>query len=251
MSTMSALTKSTASLAPVQSTDTDTGRVSWAPVFPIAPFMVGFVGFSTASYIFEPKFADRATDLLNMSDFTFLTLPVISVLCGMIINNFGAHLTEERIKDKFFSADKQIFAKAKKKIGPRLKLAMLSRRPIGDTVLFSESDKYNMTHTQATLVWYLGTYYIKIETMNALKTWDLALESVVPEEVREKAFLAEIDRSAKFVENKIREEEYLREVWMYENEEDFEYQRHLGASFIKADALTAVDDHDTCSSCAL
>ena len=241
MSTMSTLTKSTASLAPVQSTDTDTGRVSWAPVFPISPFMVGFVGFPTASYILDPKFTDRVSDFFNMNDFTFLTLPAISILCGMIVNSFVTQVTKDGIRDRFPSADKTIFAKAKKKIGPRLKLALLSRRLVEDTILFSESDKYNMTHTQATLVGYLGTYYIKIETMNALKTWDLALESVVPEELREKAFLAEIDRSTKFAENKIREEEYLRDVWMYENEDDFSHQRQLGTTGEVEDLVFAAD----------
>lgn len=229
----------------VSSSTTDTGRISWAPVAPITPLLVGVIGTPVFSAVTNINFAE----LLHFGDFGFLALPVVAILAGIIGNNFEAQAIRDLVKSTFSHNDREILAQAKKKIGLGLKLKMMLRLLSSPTILINEMDGPKMTHTKAELVRRNGSYYIEIETMNALATWDLALESVVPESVRESLVEAKIARDAKYFADRIREETHMRKVWMYENEEDFRYQRQRGALIADEEGLSLLRTMTNMASC--
>lgn len=230
----------------VASRITGTGKLAWTPVFSATPFLLGLTGPYLATSIFHVN----VNEFPIFGGFDFLVLPALSILSGLVLQDWESHKAKELTKALFSSDDKKILAKAKKNISLRLRLTMLGYRPIAPTVLFTETDKLNMVHTQATLVWNGGSYFIKIETVDALKTWDLALESVVPENIRESIALTAIARDAKYLANKIREETKMRKALRYENADDLRHWRQRGASVSVEEDMDLDADYE-CSCCAL
>ena len=228
---MSSLVQSNRPNFIISSAPTDTGRLSWTLVYPIAPFLTAGIGGPVLAFIANLNFAG----LLHLGDFGFLALPIVAILSGIIGNNFETQTMNNHVKSKFPLSDREILARAKKNIGLTLKLKMMFRLLASPVILLSETDNYTMTHTKAGLVRRNGSYYIEIETMNALATWDLALEAVIPEKVREEISLAAIAREAKYLADKIREERLTREMWRYELEEELKRQQQIA---------TIVDDED-------
>lgn len=210
------ITRQKYSTYPVRSVSTDTGRFSRAPIFPVTPF---FVGMATTPIFFSVTNVNLG-EFFHMGSFGFLAMPLFAVVTGLVGTHWEVQAGRDLVKSTFSTEDKALLAKAKKKIGMRQKVAMLFRSPSVPTVLLAETDKYNMTHTTAELVRRSdgGGYAIEIETTSALKTWDLALESIVPASLSQSIEEESIAREAKYLAGQIREKELMREMMMYERE---------------------------------
>lgn len=239
---------------PVRSASTDTGRFSKAPIFPVMPFFVG----SATTPIFVSVTNVNLGEFFHMGSFGFLAMPLFAVLTGLVATHWEVQAGKDLVKSIFSTEDKVILAKAKKKIGMRQKLAMLFHSSSVPTVLLVETDKYNMTHTTAELVRRSdgGGYAIEIETTSALKTWDLALESIVPASLSQSIEVAAIAREEKHLAAQIRETEFMLEAMLYEREAyyknlnmldaedyDFEYFHTLGSSAPEVVSQSNRSDH--------
>lgn len=242
---MSTLTKSERPNLIVSSTATDTGRLSWTLVSPITPFLAAGIGGPVLASIANLNFAE----ILHLGSFGFLALPIVAILSGILGNSFEAETIRTHVQSTFAPSDREILARAKKTIGPGLKLKMMFRMLTRPAILLDEMDGYKMTHTKAELVRRNGSYFIEIETMNALATWDLALESVVPEKVREEITHAAIAREAKQYAERIREETRKRdmrkrELWSHEYETDLRYRRQRGTLVTDEEDYAFAADYD-------
>lgn len=228
---MTAITKSNKSawVPAISSGDTDTGNSLRAEVSRVPPHSLAFYAsclgadtvFSGVLWgHFDPAF--------------FLGVGGYIALLGILGNIAYAKDTRKAILSEISADEKIDLAKAERGIGLKTKLAILFRRPIKEIILFSETDKYKMAHKQAELVRQNGRYLIKIETVNALNTWDLALDSVIPEQVREAIAHAAIARDAKHHADKIREERLKREMWRWERRKELYHQEQMG-TIVKED----------------
>jgi hypothetical protein len=249
MSTVS--TRPKYSTDPVRSVSTDTGRLARTPIGNPFSFFVGFAGTPLLLSVANVNLGE----LLHWGSFDYLALPVVGILSGLMATHWEAHAGNSRVKYIFSHEDRELLRKAKKNIGLRRRLAMLFHLSSAPTVLLVETDKYKMTHTKAELVRqrFGDGYAIEIETTSALKTWDLALESVVPETVSETVMEASVIRDTRYLIDKIREQELTRDLLMFELEE---YEASTKSRLTEDHDLAEDYDYDfagehECSHCAL
>lgn len=246
MTTVATNKKSTR-LPVVSSGDTDTGHFLRAQAYSNSSFALVGVGINIIALILN------AVGLLSgVEHFAGnLVFPTFGLIASSMGNTFHVIGVRTRIKSYLSVTDNEIFIQTRKSIDTKTKLAMLFRRPIRDTLLLSESDKYSMTNTQARLVQRAGEYYIEVETVDALKTWDAALEAVVPATISRPVLDTAVKKQAEMLEYSIQKARFEQQARLLEEEMLWIHARQMDADHRKKlDAIYSLCGDDNCHGCA-
>ena len=176
MTTVSEIRKHFSDEVRVESTTT--GRVVQAPVLPMVSLLLGeglnLVSGAALCAIFNSTESAVLSGIL-----LYLPVLLITGIFGLMVPILFINGYKNDVERALSPEELTLYVRAKKSLSLHQKFAMLfyAVRP---KTLLSVEDPNRMTQTTVKLVRHHVDYFIEIEHLDALKSWDAAFESAAP-----------------------------------------------------------------------